>query len=504
MTSELSNLEKRVLLALGQIGEHATPEQIQAKGGFNELVQVMNASSWLQAKGLVRHEETMRSFVGLGKEGEAAVRDGLPERKVVKLLADAGGGMTLPALQEHPALAKGEINVATGWLKRKALANIEKLPACTQLTLTDKGRRGEATPDERVLAKLAAHGESLESDLDKEGLALLLQRQNVVKKREEITRVIHLTTKGRMLLDKGIEVRAEVNELTSDIVGSGKWREADIRPYDVGAFAPTAHGGKRHPMRQIIDQIRQAFVEMGFSEIEGPTVRSAFWNMDALFTPQDHPARAMQDTFYLEAPTRARLVDSEVQKIQAVHEHGGDTGSVGWRSAWSRDVAEQYLLRTHTTVDTIQYLARHPKPPVKVFSIDRVFRNEAIDATHLPEFHQVEGIVMEEGANLRQLIGVLKEFYAKMGFEDVTVRPSFYPYTEPSLDVAVWYNNKWLELGGAGIFRQEVTKPWGIEAPVLAWGLGLERLAMLKLGLKDLRELYISDVEWLRNAPLIG
>jgi phenylalanyl-tRNA synthetase alpha chain len=110
---------------------------------------------------------------------------------------------------------------------------------------------------------------------------------------------------------------------------------------------------------------------------------------------------------------------------------------------------------------------------------------------------------MEEGANLRQLIGVLKEFYAKMGFAEVTVRPSFYPYTEPSLDVAVWYNNKWLELGGAGIFRLEVTKPWGIESPVLAWGLGLERLAMMKLGLKDLRELYISDVEWLRNAPLI-
>ncbi|HEX2021186.1 MAG TPA: phenylalanine--tRNA ligase subunit alpha, partial [Candidatus Thermoplasmatota archaeon] len=197
------------------------------------------------------------------------------------------------------------------------------------------------------------------------------------------------------------------------------------------------------------------------------------------------------------------LLDSEVEKVKAVHEHGGGTGSRGWRSAWSREVAEQMLLRTHTTVDTIQYLARHPRPPVKVFSVDRVFRNEAIDATHLPEFHQVEGIVMEEGANLRQLIGLLREFYRRMGFERVTVRPSYYPYTEPSLDIAVWYNNKWLELGGAGIFRQEVTKPWGIETPVLAWGLGLERLAMLKFGLKDLRELYVSDVEWLRNAPIV-
>ena len=499
---ELSSLEKRVLLALGAIGEKATPEQIQAEGGFSELVQVMNASSWLQAKGLVRHEETMRVFVGLGKEGEAAVRDGLPERKVVKLLAEAGGSMMLPKLQEHPALAKGEINVATGWLKRKDLASIEKQPACTVLNLTEKGKGGEATADEKVLSKLA-HGELAIEALDKEGLDLLLQRQNVVRKREEITRVIHLTKKGQLLLEKGIEVRPEVNELTTELVGSGRWREVDVRPYDVTAFAPVATGGKKHPLRQIIDQIRQAFLEMGFTEIEGPYVRSAFWNMDALFTPQDHPARAMQDTFYLDAPKKGQLVDSEVEKIRAIHEHGGDTGSLGWRGAWSREVAGQMLLRTHTTVDTIQYLARHPKPPVKVFSIDRVFRNEAIDATHLPEFHQVEGIVMEEGANLRQLIGVLKEFYQKMGFSDVTVRPSYYPYTEPSLDVAVWYNGKWLELGGAGIFRQEVTKPWGIEVPVLAWGLGLERLAMLKLGLKDLRELYVSDVEWLRNAPLI-
>ena len=502
MTSELSNLEKRVLLALGQIGDKATPEQIAQKGGFHELVQVMNASSWLQAKGMVRHEETMRVFIGLGKEGEAAIRDGLPERKVVKLLAEAGGGMMLPTLQKHPALAPGEINVATGWLKRKNLANIEKQPACTMLTLTDFGKSGGQTPDERVLAKLA-HGETLESELDKEGLGLLLQRQNVVKRREEITRIIHLTKKGQLLLEKGIEVRPEVNELTTELVGSGKWRDVDVRPYDVTAFAPIATGGKKHPLRQIIDNIRQAFLEMGFTEIEGPTVRSAFWNMDALFTPQDHPARAMQDTFYLDAPRHGKLVDAEVQKVKAVHETGGDTGSLGWRNPWSRDVASQMLLRTHTTVDTIQYLARHPKPPVKVFSIDRVFRNEAIDATHLPEFHQVEGIVMEDGANLRQLIGVLKEFYAKMGFKDVTVRPSYYPYTEPSLDVAVWYNEKWLELGGAGIFRREVTQPWGIDAPVLAWGLGLERLAMLKLGLKDLRELYISDVEWLRNAPLI-
>jgi phenylalanyl-tRNA synthetase alpha chain len=503
---ELSNIEKRVLLALGAIGDTATPERIAEKGGFSELVQVMNGSSWLQAKGLVKHEETMRTFIGLGREGEAALAGGLPERRVVGILAEKGGALALPDLQKDARLAPGDVNVATGWLKRKGLANVGRGEGgATVLSLTDKGRAvaaGGKTPDEQVLARLA-QGEVPEADLDKDGLALLLLRQNVVKRREEITRLIHLTKKGRLALDKGVEVRDEVNELTTDLVGSGRWREVDVRPYDVTAFAPTATGGRKHPLRQIIDRIRQVFLEMGFSEIEGPYVRSAFWNMDVLFTPQDHPAREMQDTFYLHNPETAKLDDALVARIQAIHEHGGDTGSRGWRNPWSRKVAEQNLLRTHTTVDTIEFLHLHPNPPVKVFSIDRVFRNEALDATHLPEFHQVEGIVMEEGANLRQLIGLLREFYAKMGFPELRVRPAYFPYTEPSLEIDVFYNDRWMELGGAGIFRPEVTDGVGVKHPVLAWGLGLERLGMMMLGLKDVRDLYVSDVEWLRNAPLV-
>lgn len=502
---ELSNLEKRVLLALGSIGDSATPEAIMERGEFRELVQVMNASSWLQAKGLVRHEETMRSYIALGPEGKEALAKGLPERRVLDILHANGGSMMLPQLQEHPALEKGIVNIATGWLRRKDLALIEKQPGCTALQLTEEGRRhaeGVRMPDEEVLTRLAEGELALES-VEGEGLALLLQRQNIVRKRDEITRLIYLTKKGRLVIERGLEVKEQVNELTTDLVGSGKWRDADIRRYDVTAFAPTATGGKKHPLRQIIDKIRQVFLEMGFSEIEGPYARSAFWNMDALFTPQDHPAREMQDTFYLSAPPAAALDDDLVAKVKAVHEGGGDTGSRGWRNAWSREVGEQMLLRTHTTVDTIQYLKLHPDPPVKVFSVDRVFRNEALDATHLPEFHQVEGIVMEEGANLRMLIGLLRDFYRKMGAEDVRVRPAYFPYTEPSLEVEVYYNGRWMELGGAGIFRKEVTTPMGVQHPVLAWGLGLERLAMIMLGLRDIRDLYVSDVEWLRNAPLV-
>ena len=240
---------------------------------------------------------------------------------------------------------------------------------------------------------------------------------------------------------------------------------------------------------------------MGFTEIEGDYVESAFWNMDALFIPQDHPARELQDTLYLDDPKSFLLDDEEaVAAVKAVHETGGDTGSTGWRYDWSREVAQQALLRTHTTVSTIRYLSEHREPPVRVFAVGRVFRREALDATHLPEFTQVEGIIMEEEASFGMLIGVLKEFYRRMGFPDVRVRPAYFPYTEPSMEIEVKFGDRWLELGGSGIFRPEVTAPFGIDTPVLAWGLGLERLAMLRLGLKDIRMLYQSDLEWLKTA----
>jgi len=189
--------------------------------------------------------------------------------------------------------------------------------------------------------------------------------------------------------------------------------------------------------------------------------------------------------------------------IADVHETGGDTNSKGWKYKFSKEESKKVLLRTHTTVNTIRYLASNPEPPAKIFSIGKVFRRENIDITHLPEFYQVEGIVHEKDGNFRELAGILKEFYKKMGFEKIRFRPAYFPYTEPSMEVEVKWNGKWMELGGSGMFRPEVTEPLGIKEPVLAWGLGLERMAMMVLNLSDIRELYFSDMEWLRRLPLL-
>ncbi len=269
--------------------------------------------------------------------------------------------------------------------------------------------------------------------------------------------------------------------------------------YDVTLAADKIYPGKRHPYQRLIDKMREIMLEMGFTEIKGEIIQSSFWNFDALFQPQDHPAREMQDTFYLD--TKAEIPD--FTKVKEMHECGGGVGSTGWGGCWSPDIAKQEVLRTHTTSVTIHYLADHPEPPVKAFGIDRVYRREAIDATHTPEFEQLEGIIMDRGVTFSNLLGVLKEFYAKMGFEEVRFRPGYFPYTEPSVEPEVFIDGLgWVELGGAGVFRKEVTAPFGIEHPVLAWGLGVSRVAMLKLGLKDLRLLYQSDIQWLRETPV--
>jgi phenylalanyl-tRNA synthetase alpha chain len=328
-------------------------------------------------------------------------------------------------------------------------------------------------------------------------------RKNLIEDVGMITRTWAITTSGSAIAPDELKEVVKIAEITPELLQGDEWRDAEFRPYDVSLAATMPRSGRSHPMQALIERIRSIFLEMGFSEIVEDYVQTAGWNMDALFIPQDHPAREMQDTFYLDNPNSIELDPSLLQQWKDIHEHGGDTESTGWGGQYDTEISQKGLLRTHTTVNTIQYLAENPTEPCRVFAIDRVFRKESIDRTHLPEFHQIEGIIMEPGANLGMLVTTLKTFYEKMGYPEVRVRPAYFPYTEPSLEVEVKWRGKWLELGGAGIFRPEVTEPLGIKDPVCAWGMGLERLAMLVLGLDDIRQLYISDLEWLRNQPIL-
>ena len=296
------------------------------------------------------------------------------------------------------------------------------------------------------------------------------------------------------------------------MIKTNDWKDKldQLKDYEVNALGPRIEVGKYHPITIIINQIREIFHSMGFSEIKGPIVESAFFNFDALYQPQDHPAREMHDTFYLKNPAKGHLPPKEyTDAVRQTHENGGESNSLGWRYQWSEEIAKKLVLRTHTTATTVRQLGsvikEHKTLPMKVFCIDRVFRNEKVDRTHLAEFQQIEGIVIGKNVTLCDLIGQIVEFYKRMGFSKVITRPGFFPYTEPSMEIACYSEKlgKWLEMGGSGIFRPEVTYPWGIREPVrvLAWGMGLERLAMLKLQRSDIRDLYQSPISWLREIP---
>jgi phenylalanyl-tRNA synthetase alpha chain len=496
---ELSQNEKKVLLALKKLNGKGSPQEIVKVGDFSLDVEVSNAASWLQSKKLVNIENSIKTVYSLGKEGHRFIQNGLPEKRALKLLSENGGKIYLQKLST--VLQPDETSVAIGWLKTKCWATIKK-DKDTILEITDNGRKAlsEVTEEEKLLRRLHEHPEQ---EIEKNVMKPLASRKNVIKEKELITSTILLTELGKQILDAGVELQEEISQITSAIIKNNEWKTKTIRPYDIYAFAPAVYGGKPHPLVRLITEIRQIFVEMGFEEIQGDYVESCFWNMDVLFIPQDHPAREMQDTFYCRVPAKLRIKEQQLLKTVAeVHETGGTTGSTGWGYTFSASEGERALLRTHTTVNTIRYLYHHPKPPCKVFSLERVFRKEDIDTTHLPEFYQIEGIIYEKDSNFRQLIGILKEFYRRMGFEKIRFRPGYFPYTEPSMEVEVFWNGKWMELGGSGIFRPEVTEPVGVDTPVLAWGLGLERLAMLRYELSDIRSLYLSDLDWLRKTPL--
>jgi len=484
---DLSPNEVKILKAL-QSGT-LSPSEASMASDLGEK-ETMSAASWLRSKGLVEISEKSAILYSINNEGRKYAEEGLPERRAAEWLNQFGD-----APVEDLPLDEDEKKVVVGWLKRKNFVELEKTE--TGLKLIPTGNLDE-TPDEPLLV-LLNRNPIPEKEIGKEGFALLKGRQ-LIETKEEVDRKFSLTAEGKKFDIKSLE-DSLVGELTPEIIQSGSWKDKDFQKYRLDTHAEPIDHATLHPLTRFTEEIRSIFLQMGFTEIEGDYVESAFWNMDALFIPQDHPARELQDTFYLSEPASFVINDDEtLNRVKAIHEDGGETESTGWGSDWSREIAQQALLRTHTTVGTIRYLSENSEPPIRVFSVGRVFRREALDATHLPEFTQVEGIIVEPEANFGMLIGVLKEFYRRMGFPDVRVRPAYFPYTEPSMEVEVKFGDSWLELGGSGIFRPEVTAPFGIDCPVLAWGLGLERLAMLRLGIKDIRMLYQSDLQWLKET----
>ncbi len=462
----LHRTERELLRRLAGKGEVELKEIAEG----NESDVLRRAASWLQQKGLAELKEEEHVSVLRTKECGRYLEGGFPEVRVLE-----HDGKKVSSLPEEEKRIGVMWALKNGWAKVEGgVLRVKKRPK--EYAVEDAARSPEKAGAEEIG---------------------ILVKRGLLEEKKGHELYIRLTKEGENEAKKAGKEKEEIGQVTHEVITGGGWKGKAFAPY---AVAPVADAplGKKHPLTRKMGEIKRIFADMGFEEMEGGIVQAAFWNFDALFQPQDHPARELADTFYLEG--KGKLPEKAlVEKVREAHE-------AGWGYEWSEKEAERLVLRTHTTALSAQYLHKLGKGESgkKYFSIGRVFRNEATDFKHLAEFYQVEGIVAWEGATFAHLMGVLKEFYRRMGFEKIRFRPSYFPYTEPSLEIEVFFEERgeWMELGGAGIFRPEMTKPLCDVYPVLAWGLSLERPVMLASDLKDIRTFYKNDLDWLRNSRL--
>ena len=493
----LSPNEQRVLPFLKE-----SVDEVIAKSGLDE-VSVLRALDFLQNKGIVKLDSEKKKMVDLGVNGILYKRNGLPERRLLNFLSENKGKLfALDEAQKLSKLSKDEFKAALGALKKKALIELKNGKIAINAS---SGEILKKSLEEKFIEALPLEFDKLEPE-QKHSFEVLKNRRGIVLIEEKRNVSFELTDLGRKIINLDIKGDKMIEQLTPEIIKNQDWKGKKFRRYDISSKVPVIYGGKRHFVNQAIDYARRIWTDLGFDEMTGMMIQSSFWNFDALFTAQDHPVRELQDTFYLNR--NGEMPDKKLVKaVKEAHESGVG-GSKGWRYDWNETDAKKLVLRTHTTCLSAQKLFELSALPLKgrrgkFFAIGKNFRNETVDWSHGFEFYQTEGIVVDENVNFRHLLGYLKQFYEKMGFEKIRFSPAYFPYTEPSVEINVWHPEKkvWLEMGGAGIFRPEITIPLlGKEISVLAWGQGFDRIIMDYYKIKDLRELYKNDLNKLRRV----
>ncbi|KAJ5468200.1 hypothetical protein N7475_005952 [Penicillium sp. IBT 31633x] len=476
-------------------------------------LNVKSALDRLDSRQMVEYETLEKEIVSLTAEGEEIAANGSHEAKVFAAVVAAMDGLKISELpgivgKENAKVGQGNA-FKRGWIKKdKDLlrASADSIVDETQQQLLAI-QKTKTVDDQKVMQDL--------------------KRRKLIVLSKEIS---FKFTKGPKYAREMVK---EDTDLTPEMIASGSWKTAHFKPYNFNAKGAPTPSGTLHPLNKVRQEFRNIFFEMGFEEM--PTnrfVETGFWNFDALFVPQQHPARDLQDTFYISDPAVAdgpredppndphRPVKTQVDKpldyqkywdnVREVHEHG-KFGSIGYRYPWSADESLRLVLRTHTTsISTymLHKLAANPRP-ARFFSIDRVFRNEAVDATHLAEFHQVEGVIADFGLTLGGLIGFMEVFFAKMGIHKLRFKPAYNPYTEPSMEIFGYHEGlgKWVEIGNSGMFRPEMLESMGLpkNMRVYGWGLSLERPTMIKYGVSNIRELlgHKVDLNFIETNPAV-
>ena len=430
--------------------------------------------------------------MSLTAEGEEAAEKQLVERRIVKVLKE-NKNVHFSNLSDLIGCDKKEMNAGIGLLKKKNLVKIDKG------TITLTGDADINADLQKVLEDLKSNKAVETKDFE----SLLLER-NLVELIEVKDTILEALVSYENAKSQ-IKESTEISRLTPEMIRNGSWKDVKLKEYNLEVSPPAFYGGRKQPYAHFHDWVKRKLIGLGFHEMRGPLVELEFWNFDALFQAQDHSAREWSDVYRVAKPKKGKLPKADyVSLVQKTHEDGYDTGSKGWRYKWSPEKSARLVLRAHGTSVSARTLVDLPVPS-KYFSISRCYRPDTVDATHLAEFNQVEGIVTDPSITFRDLLGILKTFAVDVAeIEDFMFKPDYYPFTEPSVELSAKVPELgFIEFGGAGIFRPEVTRPFGIETPVIAWGLGIDRLYMVKNGITDIRELFSHKLDWLRSEGLV-
>ncbi|MBI4895582.1 MAG: phenylalanine--tRNA ligase subunit alpha [Candidatus Aenigmarchaeota archaeon] len=413
----------------------------------------------------------------LTKEGKEYLKHGLPEIQLVRALEIK---KTLK-IEEAKRLINN-FSIAIQWAKKYGWVDV----------------RGEdvvlSNISVKSLEEEGLHSIDNSQDIEDDLVKLLIQRRLIEEAKEDVK------TRAEKFIGK------EVGTLTPELIGTGVWRDVKLKEYNVEIIGQKLHVGKRQPYGAFLDWVKEKMVGLGFEEKQGPIVETEFWNMDALYMPQHHSARDIHDAYFVKDPKYAKALDKNIlNAVKNAHEKGTKE-SRGWEYQYNVQRAHRLILRTHDTAISPRTLSsQNLKVPGKYFQISRCFRYDVVDATHLPDFYQMGGFVVDKGLNLKHLIGLLKLFAKEFANTDeVKVMPSYFPFTEPSAQLMAKHPDfGWLELAGAGIFRHEMCEPLGVKDPVIAWGAGLDRIFMMSMGIKDIRDLFSYDLKFLRNSKVV-
>lgn len=467
----LSDSEIRVLTILREKGNTLHLNEISSISGI-PLEGLQSISELLNSKGLVRVEEVTEELVSLTEEGNKRLVEGLPEVRLIGL-----GEIDIKRAKE---LMGQDFEIGLSWAKRNGWVSISN----SKLIPNVDPESANNYPLSKALKKVAEGGRP-----DEDSLKILVSRGLIRRDRRKM-RTLTITKSGMEAL-REVEGKKIVGNLTHDLLVNRGKDNIILREKNVETFPPTFPIARRHYFRQFLEDLKDILRSLGFTEITSGYVEMEFYNFDMLFQAQDHPAREIHDSFSIEG--EGKLPDPEiVAGVRDVHERF-------WKYRWDDRIAKRLMLRSQTTASTARALSQRPPSGSRFFTLGRVFRPDDLDATHLLEFNQLDGLIVDDLFNFRMLLGTLREIFSSIGIKDVKFKPAYFPFTEPSVEIYGFMEGLgWVEMAGAGMLREEVTGPAGVNSPAGAWGMGIDRMAMSRFGIKDIRELYSNKVEFLR------